>query len=55
MDLTRGDGTDVPSAVRGNENRRREGRRGEDIHDDVDTKKPNSNLAIRLSLYILKK
>lgn len=56
MDLAGGDGTVVTAALRGNEDRRREGSRSEDIHDEVDTKKPNSDLlAIRLSLYILKK
>ena len=56
MDLAGADGTVVTAALRGNEDRRREGSRSEDIHDEVDTKKPNSDLlAIRLSLYILKK
>lgn len=35
MDLTGSDGTDIPAAVRGNEDGRRERRRGEDIHDKI--------------------
>ena len=35
MDLAGGDGADVPAAVRGNEDGRREGSRGEDIHDKI--------------------
>jgi hypothetical protein len=35
MDLARGDGTDIPAVVRGNENGRREGSRCEDIHDQI--------------------
>ena len=30
-----GDGADVPAALRGNEDGRREGSRGEDIHDKI--------------------
>ena len=54
MEFARGDGTDIPAFVRGNENGRGERHGGKDIHDEIDIKKPNSKIAIRLSLYIIK-
>ena len=35
MDLAGGYGTDILAALRGNEDGRREGSRGEDIHDEI--------------------
>ena len=45
MEFARCDGTDIPAFVRGNENGRGEGSRGEDIHDQITTRKCDDNPA----------